>query len=218
MTKVLYYTQKRNKAIVRRIDMSLCSLYILLIAIATLLLYELNKVNEVDFGISTEYAFEERISFKEQMNMYIDSLPLPKEEIEVVQVAETVEQEETKENVQFVDMSNKYVEEVKGTDPTVKVFNVSGYCTCIECCEKTDAITASGKVAQQWHTVAAGTNYKFGTKIYIPELSNTPSGGWFVVEDRGGAITNERLDICFIDHQTALEFGRHSLECYIYEN
>ena len=55
-----------------------------------------------------------------------------------------------------------------------------------------------------------------GTIIYIPALSNKPNGGWFVVQDRGGAISNNKLDIFCSTHNEALQFGRRNLECYIY--
>ena len=98
----------------------------------------------------------------------------------------------------------------------IKELNVSAYCACEECCGKSNGITASNTKAQQWHTVAAGKSYKFGTKIYISALKNTPSGGWFVVEDRGGKIDDSHLDVYFEDHQAALQFGRHNYECMIY--
>ena len=42
------------------------------------------------------------------------------------------------------------------------------------------------------------------------------NGGWFVVQDRGGAITENKLDIFFNCHQDASGFGRKDLQCYIY--
>jgi len=56
-----------------------------------------------------------------------------------------------------------------------------------------------------------------GTVIYIPALKDKPNGGWFVVQDRGGAISNSKLDIYMGSHSSALQYGRRNLEAYIYE-
>lgn len=105
---------------------------------------------------------------------------------------------------------------VEGKTPTVKTINTSAYCSCASCCGKTNGITSSGAKATAWYTVAAGKAYPIGTIIYIPALSNKPNGGWFVVQDRGGAISNNKLDIFCSTHSEALQFGRKNLECYIY--
>lgn len=106
---------------------------------------------------------------------------------------------------------------VEGITPTVKTFNTSAYCACMKCCGKTNGITASGEKALAWYTLAAGKSYKLGTIIYIPAFADKPNGGWFVVQDRGGAISNNKLDVYMNTHEEALQFGRRSLECYIYE-
>lgn len=146
----------------------------------------------------------ERIGFEELIDRYINSLPLPKEhEIIETENIETYEQE----------LSNG----IQKISPKVEIFNTSAYCACEKCCGKTDKITKSGKIASQWHTIAAGEKYEIGTIIYIPSLSNQPNKGWFVVEDRGGAISNDNLDIYFESHQDALEYGRKDMKVYIYK-
>ena len=105
---------------------------------------------------------------------------------------------------------------VAGIEPKVVNLNTSAYCACMVCCGKTNAITSSGAVAKEWYTVAAGPGYPIGTVIYIPALADKPNGGWFVVEDRGGAITNNKIDIYMGSHSSALIFGRRNLQCYIY--
>lgn len=102
------------------------------------------------------------------------------------------------------------------TDPVVVKLNTSAYCACEICCGKTDGITASGRKAKPWHTVAAGRKYPIGTIVYFPALANMPNNGWFEVEDRGGAISDEKLDIYFESHEEALKYGRKTLEAYIY--
>ena len=87
----------------------------------------------------------------------------------------------------------------------------------MRCTGKTNGITSSGARAKEWYTVAAGSGYPIGTVIYIPALENKPNGGWFVVEDRGGAISNNRIDIYMGSHGSAITFGRRNLECHIYQ-
>lgn len=113
--------------------------------------------------------------------------------------------------------STKLAKSVEGITPIVKNFNTSAYCSCSKCCGKTNGITASGAKASSWYTIAAGKGYKLGTVIYIPAFANKPNKGWFVVQDRGGAISNSKLDVYMGSHSEALQFGRKTLECYVYE-
>ena len=112
--------------------------------------------------------------------------------------------------------ANTLASKVEGITPIVKTMNTSAYCACTQCCGKSNGITSSGAKATAWYTLAAGKSYPIGTIIYIPALSNKPNGGWFVVQDRGGAISNNKLDVFCSTHNEALQFGRKNLECYIY--
>ena len=98
------------------------------------------------------------------------------------------------------------------------IFEVTAY-TADECDKSvTDplyGITASGTIVQEWHTVAAPKSIPFGTRIYIPYFKDMPNGGIFVVEDRGGAITEGHLDIYWPDYNEAVSFGRKMLEVQI---
>lgn len=116
-----------------------------------------------------------------------------------------------------VESASNIAARVKDITPYVVTMNTSAYCSCAICCGKTNGITSSGAPASSWYTVAAGSSYPIGTVIYIPYFSDKPNGGWFVVQDRGGAISNSKLDIYMGSHGQALQFGRRSLECYIYE-
>lgn len=113
--------------------------------------------------------------------------------------------------------STTLAKRVEGITPKVATFNTSAYCPCMSCCGKTNGITASGAPASEWYTLAAGSVYPIGTVIYIPYFKDKPNGGWFVVQDRGGAISSDRLDIFYDSHSAALQFGRRYLECYVYE-
>lgn len=81
---------------------------------------------------------------------------------------------------------------------------VTAYCGCEKCCGSyADGITASGyKLQEGSKVVAAPKNIPFGTKIYIPGY------GLATVEDRGGAIKDNRIDVYFHTHKEALQWGR----------
>lgn len=91
---------------------------------------------------------------------------------------------------------------------TLGVYTLTGYCPCAQCCGKTNGITASGAKATSNHTIAAPSNFKFGTQIEI-------NGIVYTVEDRGGAIKGNRLDVYFDTHQEALNFGKRKAEIKI---
>ena len=89
-------------------------------------------------------------------------------------------------------------------------FTVTAYCPCKKCCGKTNGKTASGKIATANHTVAASKQFAFGTQLVI-------GGKVYTVEDRGGAIKGNRIDIFFASHKAALQFGRKKMKVYSYK-
>lgn len=84
-------------------------------------------------------------------------------------------------------------------------FTATGYCSCAKCCGKTNGTTASGTKATAGRTVAMSSKYAFGTKVEIKGM------GTYTVEDRGGAINGNKIDIYFASHQEALNFGRRTV-------
>ena len=108
--------------------------------------------------------------------------------------------------------SSNLANKVKGIEPTVKTLNASAYSSV----ETGSKRTASGATATAWYTVAAGKGLPMGTVIYIPHFANQANGGWFVVQDRGGAISNNKIDIYMNTYNECVTFGRRNLECYIY--
>lgn len=69
-------------------------------------------------------------------------------------------------------------------------------------------ITASGKKSYVG-MVATSEEYPFGTKIHIEGY------GTYIVEDRGGAIGKNKVDIYFEDESEALKFGRRKVRVII---
>ena len=138
-------------------------------------------------------------------------------EVRTVQITSRNAGERVAKSNPALTASTTLAKKVAGITPTVKSFNTSAYCACMKCCGKTNGITASGAKATEWYTVAAGKGYKMGTVIYIPALKDKPNGGWFIVQDRGGAISNSKLDVYMGSHNAALVYGRKTLEAYVYE-
>ena len=107
-------------------------------------------------------------------------------------------------------------------EPVVRRLLVTGYCDCGECCSwqrnwygrpviaagprkgerKHVGITASGTRARPG-TIAADTpRYPFGTIMYVDGY------GYGMVEDRGGAIKGDHIDLYFRTHREALQWGK----------
>ncbi len=84
-------------------------------------------------------------------------------------------------------------------------FTATGYCPCSKCCGKTNGVTSSGVKAKAGVTVAMPSKYAFGTQIEIKGM------GIYTVQDRGGAIKGNKVDIFFNTHQEALNFGRRTV-------
>lgn len=104
-------------------------------------------------------------------------------------------------------------------EPEWTEYEATAYCACEKCCgtwaeDRPDGIvyTASGAVAQEGVTIAADWDVlPPGTVVFIDGL------GERVVQDRGGAIKGNAVDIYFEDHDEALIFGRQTVRLYIVE-
>lgn len=98
-------------------------------------------------------------------------------------------------------------EATAGRTVVVKML-VTAYCPCRKCCGQfADGKTASGKriTHNDSRFVAADTSIlPFGTKLSIPGYYN---GQIVPVEDRGGRIKGRRLDVFFLSHQRAKQWG-----------
>jgi len=71
-------------------------------------------------------------------------------------------------------------------------------------------ITASGKTVEEGVTIAADwTILPKGTRVYIPGVGERE------VQDKGGAIKGNKIDIYMSDLNAAIEWGRRELEVFI---
>lgn len=134
-----------------------------------------------------------------------------KEDVEILR--EELSSEVIKEPVnKIVQVQNKSVitsrssySRTTGTSGQSGVYKVTAYCSCMQCCGKTNGITASGAKATANHTIAAPSTFAFGTKVVI-------NGITYTVEDRGGAIQGNRIDIYMNSHAEALQWGVRYVE------
>lgn len=104
--------------------------------------------------------------------------------------------------------SNIYIHDgiayVKGEDKGR--FSLSGYCACTKCGTGT-GITASGKPVREAHTIASDWKVLPKGTVIILEDAVGKDGqvydGVYVVEDRGGGVKNNHLDIYRPTHELA---------------
>lgn len=88
-------------------------------------------------------------------------------------------------------------------------FKITGYCPCSSCCGKSNGITASGKRATAGRTIAADTSkLPMGTKVVI-------NGHTYTVEDVGGGVRGNHIDMFFSSHSAALQWGVRYVEVFV---
>lgn len=117
-----------------------------------------------------------------------------------------------------------------GVPPMIRTLTTTGYCECKLCCgwkrnwlgqpvyaygpnkgkRKLVGLTASGTYAR-YGTIAADTRlYPFGTVIYIEGY------GYGRVEDRGGSIKGDHIDLFFLSHRAAQQWGRRQVRAAVW--
>ena len=132
-------------------------------------------------------------------------------EIEKTVISEVLVQEPVNKIVQFkkkvetsrsVDLPRTSSSESNTTTAVIggETYKITAYCSCSKCCGKTTGRTASGTQATAGRTVAAPSKFAFGTKLNI-------GGHIYTVEDRGGAIKGNRIDVYVNSHSAALQRG-----------
>lgn len=115
--------------------------------------------------------------------------------------------------------------------PVVRELVTTGYCKCGRCCNWTHTFflrrtvykhgpnkgkrkkvgkTASGAMAKKGTIAADPRHYPFGTIMYIPGY------GYGEVQDTGGAIKGQHIDLFFKDHEDALEWGKRNKQVKVW--
>lgn len=128
---------------------------------------------------------------------YKNDVEISREEISSEIIAEPVNKIV---QVQTKTITSRTSSRVSGTSGQSGMYKVTAYCACSACCGWNTGITASGKMATANHTIAAPKTFSFGTKVVI-------NGVTYTVEDRGGAIQGNRIDVYMDSHSEALRFG-----------
>ena len=128
-------------------------------------------------------------------------------EIEKTQLSEKVITEPVNKIVQVNKVTSRSGTTTRATATTsatttsgTQVYNITAYCSCAKCCGKATGRTAMGTKATAGRTVAASGKFAFGTKLNI-------NGHVYTVEDRGGAINGNKIDIYVNSHAEALAWG-----------
>lgn len=123
------------------------------------------------------------------------------QEIERTLLSEVVTKEPVDKIVQVQNNTTSRTSSTSRNQNTgTAIYKVTGYCACTKCCGKTNGITASGTKATAGRTIAASSQFSFGTKLLI-------NGTTYTVEDRGGAIKGNKIDVYFNTHAEALQWG-----------
>ncbi len=128
-------------------------------------------------------------------------------EIEKTQLSEKVITEPVNKIVQVNKVTSRsgtttraVVATAATTTSGTQVYKITAYCSCAKCCGKATGRTAMGTKATAGRTVAASGKFAFGTKLNI-------NGHVYTVEDRGGAINGNKIDIYVNSHAEALAWG-----------
>lgn len=111
-----------------------------------------------------------------------------------------------------------------GVTPVDRRMTITAYCSCGKCCgwhrnwllqpvfssgankgkRKKVGYTASGTKARHGTIAADTSRYPFGTVMYIEGY------GYGRVEDRGGAIKGDKIDLWMPSHKKAQKWGRQT--------
>ena len=127
-------------------------------------------------------------------------------EVERIELSSKVIKEPVNKIVQIQTVTSRSTSRGTGvTTASSGRYKVTAYCSCARCCGKTNGVTASGKRATANHTVAAPSTFAFGTQMVI-------NGKTYVVEDRGGAIQGNRIDVYMNSHAEAIAWGVRYLD------
>ena len=86
---------------------------------------------------------------------------------------------------------------------------VTHYGCCVECCGKTDGITASGVRATPGVTVAVDPDViPLGADVLVDYGDGEIC--YYRADDTGSGVVGNHIDLCVADHQTAVQLGRRT--------
>lgn len=155
--------------------------------------------------------------FDQQISTHLTGEDIKPLKQEIQELQERIEYLETRVRLNSENIEKNVIS--RGGERS-QIMRVTAYDLSYESCKKYSdhpeyGETASGYMVQEWHTVAAGPELEFGTRLYIPYFKDKPNKGIFTVEDRGSAIKNGCIDIYMPDHDDCMKFGVRYLEVYV---
>lgn len=118
----------------------------------------------------------------------------------------------------------------RGVRPVERILEVTGYCKCGDCCgwhrtwlgtpvyssgplkgkRKAVGITATGERARHGTIAADTAKYPFGTVMYVEGY------GYGRVEDVGGGVRGNLVDVYFNSHRQAEKWGRKKMRVTVW--
>ena len=123
----------------------------------------------------------------------------------------------------------KWIRPPKGAEPIEVMMKTTSYCHCEKCCSykwfsfvpyqkrgrfdfrlKHIGITSSGATVRQGSIAADTSIYPYGTVMHIPGY------GYARVEDTGGAIKGNHIDLYRPNHWFALQWGVQDLKVKVW--
>lgn len=140
---------------------------------------------------------------------------LPKELLAVEEAyTPAAEQEPT---VRTVTVNGQEMELVPATESVGMValgtFRVTHYCPCVQCCGKSDGITASGREVIPYYSIAVDPSViPLGTVVYLDYGDGVLHEAR--ADDTGGAINGNVIDICVATYEEAVRMGVRSATVY----
>ena len=130
--------------------------------------------------------------------------------------------QETKEAVELsVELPTESEEETQLDLERLKQIEnatITAYCICKECCGKDEShpaygITASGREAVPYLSVAVDSILiPLGSTVYLDYGDGVLQE--FRADDTGSGVAGAHIDVCYPDHQTALEHGVQTARVY----
>lgn len=90
---------------------------------------------------------------------------------------------------------------------------VTHYDCCVECCGKTDGITASGTHATPYSTVAVDPSVvPLGADVLVDYGDGELQ--YYRADDTGSGVKGNHIDLCVASHEEALRLGKRTATAY----
>lgn len=170
--------------------------------------YQVVEENEVE---ETRYVDTYKVNVREEPTTHSDVLTtlVFADSVEVVSHVATDKDDEWV-RVNMDNTTGYIMKEYTTTEsPFVCIgyYHITWYCPCEKCCDVANRPTASGKMPTVGKTIAADKSLPFGMEVVI-------EGHTYTVEDRGGAINGNRIDIFVATHEEALSHKPRTVPVY----